>query len=155
MKHKIQRKKLSHGGTNAPEKQNEAATAVGSGDLLGVRCLDFDFRELRVGMGKGSMCKELTTIVHLFSDHEFETALAIFRASRVLGKAQDKSTRLVFKDRNCFVDQFLLRVLVCFVFVFTFSLAFFFGKVSNFFALIQKRLNVVANMFGKVPRIYD
>ena len=36
MKTKIQRKKLSHGGLKAPEKQSKAPTAVGSGDLLGV-----------------------------------------------------------------------------------------------------------------------
>jgi hypothetical protein len=35
MKTKIQRRKLSHGGLTAPEKQNQAATAVGSGDWLG------------------------------------------------------------------------------------------------------------------------
>src|ERR1035437_8915115 len=32
---KIQRRKLSHGGLTAPDKQTEETTAVGSGDLLG------------------------------------------------------------------------------------------------------------------------
>jgi len=31
----VQRRKLSHGGLTAPEKQNEGTAAVGSGDLLG------------------------------------------------------------------------------------------------------------------------
>ena len=66
---KIQRKKLSHGGLKAPEKQSKAPTAVGSGDWLGITVLAT--RDMRNIIGNAVMDELRKKGLHIISRKEY------------------------------------------------------------------------------------
>ena len=117
--------------------------------------MEFDFRELRIGMERGTMCKELTAIVHLSSDRQFETTMTMLRAARAFGKISDPSFRRNLKNRNRRIDQCLLLILIRLCCFFVFILSGLLGSVGSLLGFIQKALNVRGNMRINTTGIHD